>query len=114
MSYAIIVSPEGAMQLLDTTTDRVADLAVLDHTWRPMGEPAPEPNDVSGFLFAPQASVPAGTIAPSPPRLAGPATTEAGTIRPAGPQVTSTPPTVPAGTLNTQTYGWLRLPTITF
>jgi hypothetical protein len=40
--YAVIFDPENGFQLLDLSTDEVADLAVLESTWRRRGEEVPE------------------------------------------------------------------------
>jgi hypothetical protein len=39
--YAVIFDAVNGLQLLDTETNEVADLAVLE-AWRPKGEPMPE------------------------------------------------------------------------
>ena len=47
--YAIIFDPEDGFQLLDTATDEVADLAVLEGTWRKRGE-SPAAGDTKGYM----------------------------------------------------------------
>jgi hypothetical protein len=49
--YAVIFDPENGFQLLNTATDEVADMAVLEGTWRKRGEATPAGNDVQGHLF---------------------------------------------------------------
>jgi hypothetical protein len=41
--FAVIYDPENGFRLLNTATNEVADMAVLEGTWRKMGEsPSPE------------------------------------------------------------------------
>lgn len=39
--FAVIFDPEKGLQLLDLETNEIADLAVLEGTWRRMGEDLP-------------------------------------------------------------------------
>jgi hypothetical protein len=48
--FAIIFDPENGFQLFNVAKDEVADVAVLEGTWRKRGEPAPSDDQVQGHL----------------------------------------------------------------
>ena len=54
MGYALMFDPDAGLQIYDTDSGQVADLAVLHETWRKPGDPLPqqaaeEEDEVGGY-----------------------------------------------------------------
>lgn len=62
--FAVIFDPDKGFQLLNVDTNQVADMAVLEGTWRARGEPSPEGHDVQGHTLNLQGQIFAGSYSP--------------------------------------------------
>jgi hypothetical protein len=76
--YAVIYDPENGFQLINLATNEVADMAVLEKTWRKRGAEAPASSDVQGHLLNLQAQV---VASPQPSYLHNYTTLQYGALR---------------------------------
>jgi len=80
--FALIYDPENGFQLLDLTTNEVADLAVLESTWRKRGEEPSAGGDVTGHELPPPTNLKGQPVpAPQPGYLQNMTTLQFGALR---------------------------------